>query len=232
MTTQRKIPHLLASEGDGASFRYLRKLGVPLDFSRPMLVTEKVDGSTMQARDALPHKRYDRFSKGDPRKHGASEEERYELRACARSNPAEKWYLDAFEAHLDGFREAARLRPDVWIYFEALGAKIGARYPDLPPTIRVFDIADATGFLPFEQTIELAVATQLPRVAFSALYLSCVFTLHSERAALDCLFESLTKTSSDLVHPTTKQPYVCEGWVIRQDETVAKIRVADLKRLA
>jgi len=221
MTTQRKIKHLLASAGTGAEFRYLPQLAVPFDFSRAFLVTEKADGSTMQAQDGLPYKRYDRFTKGDPRKFTASEEERYELRACTRDNPAERWYLAAFDAHQEAFARSARSAPGLWIYFEALGAKISARYPDLAPTVRVFDVARAGSFLPFERAIEEAGAAGLPLVHYTL----------TRFVGLPDLFWSLEHQQSDLVHPTTFRPYSSEGWVLRQDDLIAKIRVADLARI-
>lgn len=215
MSTQRKIGHVLQSSGDGQSFAYHAALGTPFDLSAPVLVTEKVDGSTMQVLNGAPFKRYDNFKKGDPRKHGASEEERYRLCACSRDNPSERYYLDAFDAYAEQF---AMLDPGVWFYFEAMGAKIGARYPGLSPTVRVFDSSRDGAWRPFEDTRVNASAAGLPVVQ------SFYETFGSIGALLGRLSEA-ESTDADL------PPHKLEGWVLRQGDLVAKIRKADLGRI-
>lgn len=223
MATQRKIHHVLDSVGEDQTFRYLPRLKAPLDLSRPVLVTEKVDGSTMQFKDGEPWKRYDRFSKGDPRKREVPEEERYELRKCSSDNPAEKWYLASYETHRLQFEEFGRRFPGHWIYFEALGARIGARYKGLQSTVRVFDAAGPTdGFLPFDVAHEMARMVGLPVVASR---------INVFGSLNDLLADLKMARSSDQGFPE----HALEGWVLRQmvgdQEVVAKIRVKDLDKL-
>lgn len=222
MTTQRKIGHVLKSYGTGADFTYHRELATPFDLSKPILVTEKVDGSTMQALRGMPFKRYDKFKAGDPRKHSASEEERYRLEQCSRDKPHEQYYLDAFDLFADGFAAAAS---HVWIYFEAIGPKIGARYrgEGEGPTIRVFDTAADGAFLPFGETRAIAARAGLPTVA----------NIERTFGNLDGLLTVLAAAESG--DPGLPK-HVLEGWVLRQwdgeKELVAKIRKGDLGRLA
>lgn len=215
MITQRKIRHLLVGEGEGASFSYREELAQPFDLMQPILVTEKVDGSTMQALGGEPFKRYDRFKARDPRKHTATEEERYELRPCSRANPAERWYLDAFDAHAEAF---SRVPSDVCIYFEAMGERIGARYPRLEPTVRVFDASRDGAWLPFVDTVQLATLTGLPLVAHET---RVFMTLNNLLLALACA----DSYDDDLPE------HRLEGWVLRQGDLVAKIRKADLAKM-
>ncbi len=226
MATQRKIHHLLQSQGEGATFRYFPELRAPFDLSKPILVTEKVDGSTMQSSNGEPWKRFDRFSKGDNVKRLVSEEERYELRRCEKEDPSVKWYLAGFDAYREQFVEFGRQYPHFWIYFETLGAKIGTRYKDLSPTVRVFDVGDHLGFLPFLDAHRAAFEIGLPVVAYRLE----VF------GSLSNLFEALrTDTSRDGGFPA----HILEGWVLRQrarnhvldEEVVAKIRVEDLRKI-
>lgn len=223
MSTQRKIHHVLASEGEGKAFRYLPVLQAAIDLSKTILITEKVDGSTMQSQLGEPWKRFDRFSKGDPRKRTVSEEERYELRQCEAGDPAVKWYLAAFDAHREAFGRFGQAYPNHWIYFEALGGKIQSRYPDLTPTIRIFDVSENGAFFPFGEAVSIADQFELPVVEHRT---EIFFTLGS-------LLEKLSvANSSDRGFPT----HQIEGWVLRQDdgngnEVVAKIRVADLKKI-
>lgn len=222
MVTQRKIYHLLESEGSEESFRYLLSLRAPFDLARPILVTEKVDGSTMQSRNGGPYKRFDLFKTGDPRKHTASEKERYELRLCKSDDPSVKWYLAGFEAHRAAFKEFGRRYPDCWIYFESLGGKIGARYKDLAPTVRVFDVGANGLFLPFSQAVKISAEIGLPVVQ------------HRED-----VFGTLENLLEVLAYDTSRDgglpPHKLEGWVLRQEfkgkEVVAKIRVKDLGQI-
>lgn len=224
---QRKIHHLLKDAGDSRDHRYLRELRLPFDLSKPILVTEKVDGTTVQGRkedgEFAVYKRFDNFKPGDPRKHSASEADRYRLERLRRDDPAAKWIFAAADHH----REAFSLLPeDLWIFFEALGEKIGARYknPVLAPTIRVFDTGDGVVFSHFDITREFARFYALPLVA---AHRQCF-------GNLDALVENLRSARScdqQLEH------YPLEGWVLRQKdqdlrEMVAKIRVKDLERLA
>lgn len=222
MSIQRKIHHLLQSEGADETFRYLPLLRVSLDLEEPVLITEKVDGTTMQAIRGEPWKRFDLFKRGDPRKRLVSEAERYELRFCQPEDPSVKWYLKSFEAHREAFDEFGRQYPDIWIYFEALGANIGARYKGLAPTVRIFDVGADGSFLPFFKTVGLVREFQLPAVA----YRWEVF------GTLENLLEVLARyISMDPKLP----PHELEGWVLRSEvngnEVVAKIRVRDLQQI-
>lgn len=226
MSTQRKIHHLLQSEGEGDTFRYLPVLSAPFDLNRPILVTEKVDGSTMQSAKGEPWKRFDRFSKGDPRKRLVNEEDRYELRPCRSDDPSVKWYLASFNAHRERFEEFGRRYPDHWIYFEALGVKIGSRYKGLDPTVRVFDVSDRGIFFSFLDTVKIVSEIGLPMVAYRWEVFGHV----------NNLLEVLAK---DVSRDEQLPPHELEGWVLRQHvvnhavekEVVAKIRVHDLRRI-
>ena len=222
MVTQRKIHHVLDSEGQDRDFRYLPRLNAPFDLNKPILVTDKVDGSTMQSNQGQPWKRFDRFSKGDPRKREVSEEERYELRICEPDDPSVKWYLASFNAHREQIEEFGKMYPNSWIYFEALGAKIQSRYSGLDPTIRVFDVGENGIFLPFPETVEVASEFGLMVVG----YRWEVFGF------LDNLLETLEQ---DISRDDKLPEHQLEGWVLRQyvlnEEVVAKIRVSDLKKI-
>lgn len=169
------------------------------------------------------YKHYDRFKSGDSRKHNATEEEHYELRKCKEEYPAEKWYLAGFNAYREQFKAFLQEFPDTWIYFETLGEKIGARYAQLMPTVRVFDVSKNGKFLSFEKAKELALRFNLP-----------VVKSHIETfGSLENLISMPTQSGS---HDEGFPEHKLEGWVLRQEiggqEVVAKIRVGDLKRLA
>jgi hypothetical protein len=220
MTTQRKIHHVLDSQGNGDSFFYLPLLKAPIDISQPLLVTEKVDGTTVQGKKEdgqfTVYKRFDNFKPGDPRKHAASEAERYRLEKLQPKDPASKWIWLSVNRWQDKFNQ---LPEGLWVYFEALGDKIGARYKGLPATVRVFDTAPESGsYNPFETTVEVIQQAGLPLVAFRTVSFGDVETLILQ-------LQSAKPQDEEL------KPYVLEGWVLRQGETVAKIRVKDLDRL-
>lgn len=226
--TQRKIPHLLKDEGNGRDHRYLRELRVPIDLREMVLVTDKVDGTTVQGivgPDGFEvHKRFDNFRAGDPAKHAASELERYRLERLRRDDPAARWIWAAVDPFMD---RLARLPSGLWTFFEALGASINARYknPPLAPTIRVFDTGRDGEFAMFADTYQLANSFGLPVVDHRLQRFGDLETLVS--------FLVTQRGSPD--HELGGYPI--EGWVLRQDslfihETVAKIRVKDLDKLA
>jgi hypothetical protein len=182
-----------------------------------------VDGSTMQSQRGEAWKRFDRFSKGDSRKRLVAEDERYELRRCETTDTAMKWYLAAFDSRREAFERFGRMYPDRWLHFEALGGTIGARYPGLTPTVRVFDVSDNSGFLPFGEAVEIAEEIGLPVVSFKMVFFFSLKHL-------------LAKLSEDASSDWGLGRHQLEGWVLRQrdangNEVVAKIRVADLKKL-
>jgi len=219
MTTQRKIHHVLDSQGNGDSFFYLPQLKAPFDLSQPLLVTEKVDGTTTQGKKEdgqfVVYKRFDNFKPGDPRKRSASEAERYRLERLQLTDPASKWIWQSVTRWMPQFNQ---LPEGLWVYFEAIGDKIGARYKGLQPTVRVFDTGNETSFNPFEVTVEMAHQAGLPLVASRSVSFGNVEALILQLQAAKPLDEEL-------------KPYVLEGWVLRQQETVAKIRVKDLDKL-
>lgn len=221
MTTQRKIGHLLNSRGEGRDFTYTRELALPFDLTRAVLVTEKVDGSTMQCLAGEPYKRYDNFKAGDPRKHGASEAERYRLEKCSRDKPHERYYLDAFDQYAAAFDLVS---PKVWVYFEAIGPKIGARYrgPYEHSTVRVFDTSEGGVFLPFGETRAIAARVGLPLVGVTERVFGTLDALLTDLASAQSVDDRLPA-------------HELEGWVLRQwhegRELVAKVRKADLGRV-
>ncbi len=226
LMVQRKIQHLLKDTGNGRDHRYVRELRLPFDFTRPILVTEKVDGTTVQGRvedgEFVVYKRFDNFKPGDPKKHTAGEAERYRLERLRRDDPASKWIWIAVDRHMSAFN---KLPSGVWIFFEALGEKIGSRYrnPALAPTIRVFDTGDGEVFGYFEITTEMTLSRDLPLVAARR---ECF-------GNLDALIEGLRQARS---MDAEFASYPLEGWVLRQKdensrELVTKIRVKDLERL-
>lgn len=219
MTTQRKIYHLLDSQGNQEDFKYLPSLNAPFDLNQPILVTEKVDGTTVQGRvesgEFVTYKRFDNFKPGDPRKHAASEEERYRLEKLQLSDPASRWIWRS----VDGWKSKLNQLPEgLWVYFEAIGDKIGARYKGLSPTIRVFDTSSEGKFNPFGFLVVLCHQLGIPTVEFH----SSVF------GDLGTLVETLRVAES---RDEELKPYKLEGWVLRQGEHVAKIRVKDLDKL-
>lgn len=231
---QRKISHLLKDTGTGRDHRYVRELRTPIDLSRSVLVTEKVDGTTVQSRyirgELEIWKRFDNFRAGDPRKHAALESERYRLERLHRDDPSTRWIWAAVDRHSDGL---CRFWGSVWIFFEALGANINARYrqPPLQPTIRVFDVGSDGGFHHFADT-ELAKSVRLPIVGARTQIFG----------DLEALFRNLRQAryednGRDHLFPDDNLcGYPLEGWVLRQvdsggREIVAKIRVKDLEKL-
>lgn len=226
MVTQRKIHHLLQSEGEGATFHYLPELRAPFDLNKPIIVTEKVDGSTMQSRHGEPWKRFDRFSKGDPKKRLVSEDERYELRLCRLDDPSVKWYLASFNAYCEQFKEFGKRYSNHWIYFEALGNKINARYKGLDPTVRVFDVSENGVFLPFLEVVKVASWVGLPAVSY-------------RWEVFGFLGNLLEVFRNDFSRDGHLPAHNLEGWVLRQhvithtlnEEVVAKIRFEDLKKI-
>lgn len=223
MSTQRKIYHLLKSEGENETFRYLPEFRAPFSLEEPILVTDKVDGSTMQSKGGKPYKRFDLFRKNDPRKHTASEAERYELRLLDPLNHSHREFLTAYNSYRPEFEEFGRRYPDLWIYSEGLSSNIGGRFPGLKPTIRVFDANKNGQYLPFLEILRMAGEVGLPVVPWRWE----VF------GNLETLLEVLSKdVSSDKELP----PHRLEGWVLRQvvngEEVVAKIRVTDIDQIS
>jgi hypothetical protein len=92
LRVQRKIDHLLASDGTGDDFVYKSTLATVhgLTPSSCVYLTEKWDGTTVQATNRGVFKRRDRFAVGDQRKHEAAESERYDIERLDIPLPSEK----------------------------------------------------------------------------------------------------------------------------------------------
>lgn len=231
---QRKIPHLLKDVGTGREHRYIRELRVPFDLQKPMIITEKVDGTTVQSRYLFGKlevwKRFDNFRAGDPKKHAAPESERYRLEKLHHDDPSAKWIWAAVDRHYGGL---CKFWGSVWVFFEALGANINARYrnPPLQPTIRVFDIGSYGRFHDFTTT-QLAKSAELPIVGAHTQIFGDLETLF--RDLRQARYED---SKRDELYPDDNLcGYPLEGWVLRRSdpdgtELVAKIRVKDLAKL-
>ncbi len=219
MRTQRKIFNLLDNNGEsGQNFRYKEKINPVLlfDFSKPMYVTDKIDGTTVQMFNNQIYKRKDKFKRGDPRKHSASEEERYELILLDPNSPEWKWIFEAVGKHRKIFEKINK----AWcLYFEVFGAKINVRFRNrITHDIRVFDTSDGYHFYPFKATIHLCKHSKLPIVGMHQKLFKNV----------DSIIEDLL--TANYTDPTLRK-FEFEGWVLRQGYQIAKIRKSDLKKL-
>jgi len=155
--TQRKIGHLLTSQGRDESFRYRRQLSTEaFAAGREVLFTEKWDGTTVQATRDGVFKRKElllvspqrspnlpRFcpeftrigsnQRGSEAKHGAPEVERYDIERINLSDPAYKYIAAACAPHLAAFKQLA---PGLCVYFEAVGSKIAGSKQRFSRTVR------------------------------------------------------------------------------------------------
>ena len=217
MRSQRKIHHLLESNGTGRDFRYLEMMNPKHHFNwdDPIIVTDKIDGTTVQADNQIICQRRDNFKKGDPRKFTASEEERYHLEKLEESSQ-NKWIFEAVEPFREQF---LRLSAGVAVYFECFGPKIGTRYRNMENhSIRVFDVAFKGQFSPFTETIILCEMFDLPLVGYKLVQYHGI--------------QDIIKWLQDARHADLKlYEFELEGWVIRQREEIAKIRKSDLEKL-
>jgi len=215
---QRKIFHLLANNGlSGREFRYLLKVNPKhaFNWNEPLLITDKIDGTTAQADSEHIYKRRDTFKKGDPQKFKAPETERYFLEQLDETSPQNRWIFQAYSRYKDRF---SKIPPSYTVYFECFGDKIQERYKNMPPDIRVFDITHDEEFVPFETTLAFCNTYHLPLVGFQYRTFSHVSEI------VDLLAQATH------IDPLLGQ-YELEGWVLRQQDQIAKIRKADLKIL-
>lgn len=222
MRTQRKIPHLLANNGlSGRDFQYLPTLNpeVVFDWNLPVILTDKIDGTTVQADNTGIYKRIDLFKSGDPRKHSASEEERYGLRKLDENAPENKWILDACSKYRDIFNH---LPDDHTVYFEAFGDKIQSRYAGVDRDIRVFDMAWKDQFTLFRRTVDYCESLGLPTVGWD-------FKLLAE--GVSTLLKILPEARHIEEYFDLVKPVELEGVVLRQLDRIAKIRKADLAKV-
>ena len=220
---QRKIQHLLASSGTGTAFRYHPRLSAAAGLAEgdAAFLTEKWDGTTVQATRDFVAKRFDNFKAGDPRKHAAPEEQRYRLERLDWGDNAHREIKRAVAPHKGAL---GRLAPGLCAFFEAVGPKIQARYRHLPSShgIRVFDFARDGRFVGWRETVSLAAEYGLPLVAYEEV------PALSLGALLERLGQpNLTYAGADAA---------LEGWVLRgagaaNAAAIAKVRVEDLEKL-
>mmetsp|Transcript_20277 Transcript_20277/g.44276 ORF Transcript_20277/g.44276 Transcript_20277/m.44276 type:complete len:426 (-) Transcript_20277:27-1304(-) len=184
---QRKIFHLFQYQGSGPNFRYVDPPGFNADQTGfgtgevpnpPAYITEKWDGTTMQATSSHIFKRLDLW--GGKRKSN-DPTGRYDVKLIA-WREASGWqgldfveadarYKECLEKHLPKFED---LDDGVSIYFEVIHTDINATFKELPglADIRIFDSSKASSangdgeFLPFQDTIALAKKLQLPIVGW------------------------------------------------------------------
>lgn len=218
MRFQRKIFHLLVDNGIiGRGFRYLPEMNPRHSFNwaEPVLITDKIDGTTCQFNLRHVYQRRDKFKKGDPRKFTASEDERYRLELLDPADPANQHIFKAVKPYLPKFS----LDGSIVTYFESFGKKIQARYKDYGPDIRVFDVTYCDEWIPFDETVSLCQTWGLPCVKHALRLLE---------GGVKQIIETLPKAHH--LDPDL-QKYDLEGWVLRQGTQIAKIRKTDLKRL-
>jgi hypothetical protein len=137
-------------------------------------LTEKYDGTTVQATNKGVFKRKDNFQQGDRRKHASSEHERYSLeRLNLEDDSSCSAGLNGYikEAVKPYFAQFAQLEDGLCVYFEAIGTNIQSRFGlDLNGErwhdIRVFDFTFKGKFLPWQQTVQLAKKYNLPLVKY------------------------------------------------------------------
>ena len=216
--TQRKIPHLLSSQGNGDTFRYLKLFNPKAGFApgNSVYLTEKWDGTTVQATKDGIYKRIDKIQAGDPKKHSASEEERYGLIKLDLDNNQNQYINRSCSQYLEIFEN---LEEGLCVYFEAVGTSIGARFQASPDwyDIRVFDFSKDGEFLSFDEAIILAEELGLPLVHYTEV----------NNLDVEYLIKLLSKNPSYYDNPAE-----CEGFVIRDSENkIAKFRVADLSNI-
>lgn len=239
---QRKIFHLFAHRGTKATFHYEQPprlngedcgFGVGDNPHPPVYITEKWDGTTMQATSTHIFKRTDLWGK----RRDGNASQRYGLRLLAwREDPAGGWqgldFIDsdsrlaeALSLHLD---RLASLEPGLCVYFEAVHTDINVNFKHMPgfADIRVFDFsransdADGGRFLPFEETIRLAALYDLPMVGWA------------RTDQLDCqdVWQQLVCARAES-RPYATAAATIEGFVVRQAGSGGRIAKARLEHL-
>lgn len=187
-----------------------------------MYLTEKWDGTTVQATNQGVFKRFDKIKKGDSRKHNASEAERYDIKELDLDDKSNKHIAKALKNYVEVFKTL----PDGYcVYFEALGPNIGGRFKHIPSfhEIRVFDFSLKGEYLPFEEAITLAEQYELPLTSYKSttLNISNILDLLDNPTCYDDVDAQL------------------EGYVVREvgydlpnGGAIAKIRVDDLEKVS
>ncbi|KAJ4459958.1 hypothetical protein PAPYR_4032 [Paratrimastix pyriformis] len=218
LRTQRKIHHLLASREFRGDFQYLLQHNPKTGFADGdnVLLTEKWDGTTVQATNRGFFKRLDTFGAGDPEKHEADEEQRYRLVPIDLEDAANAHIRRGAARYEEVFR---RMEDGLCCYFEACADNIGARFSHLNwADIRVFDFAMNGEYLPFEDAIMKCEELDLPLVAYVDATLNIPDVVHRLEQGLEY---------TDVHAPL-------EGYVIRdttEQGRIAKIRVNDLPKI-
>lgn len=221
--TQRKISNLLDHVGSGDTFEYHMKINpqIGLEAGVEVHLTEKWDGTTVQATNEGVFKRIDKIKKGDPKKFKASEAERYDIVHLDLDSPQNKHIAKATKNYLESF---SKLKNGECVYFEALGPNIGARFKHLKDfwDIRVFDFSRDGKFLSFEEVIMLAEEYELPLVAY-----------RTEILDVERIIQIL---DDPLCYDDIDAPL--EGYVIREagfdiegGGKIAKFRVDDIEKI-
>ena len=205
-----------------------------LDFSSGTIIaTEKWDGTTLQATKHGIFKRRDLIARGDEKKFGASEQERYSLIQVDIEHPSYKNLRKAIGTH----KEAFKMLPEgVTIYFEGCGPRIQTRFKEAlstPGLIRVFDSSLNGEYLPFTKTAQLAAQFGLPIV--HSFIFSTSANPKSPQDLVDFIVNAQTySTKYTGAETELSTPVEVEGYVFRDaaDPTrIAKLRIIDLKHL-
>eukprot|EP00656_Telonema_subtile_P053319 TRINITY_DN7692_c0_g1_i3.p1 TRINITY_DN7692_c0_g1~~TRINITY_DN7692_c0_g1_i3.p1 ORF type:complete len:333 (+),score=61.97 TRINITY_DN7692_c0_g1_i3:83-1081(+) len=236
--TQRKVLHAIQTCGFGDDFKYA---GPTLNLEVPGMVdgaevwvTEKWDGTTVQATRHGVFKRLDKFTRGSKAKRSVPVADRYELRLVGWCESPGVWVgLESDERIAECIRPylevIERIPEDMCIFFEAVHTKINQTFKHIDnfAEIRVFDVAACSvpcsevkpgeqwpaesKFLEFSQTIQLCEQLGLPVVAHKRAAIS------GEQA-----WSWLTQSKE-----YTDVPALLEGFVLRGvgSELVAKLRV-------
>jgi hypothetical protein len=239
---QRKIFHLFRYAGSGESFHYeppprfnaeQTGFGEGADPHPAIYVTEKWDGTTMQATSTHIFKRLDLWGK----KKKADPSERYDLRLVAWRAEDGTWrgldFADAdarvSQALSPYLSKLEALEPGLCVYFEVVHTDINVTFKHLPgfADIRVFDFSRAPAassqearFLPFEETIRLAEQCGLPIVGWD----------HQPRADAGALWQQLSDAARGRHYASS--PAQIEGYVIREAGAggrIAKARVEQVQ---
>mmetsp|Transcript_3631 Transcript_3631/g.9173 ORF Transcript_3631/g.9173 Transcript_3631/m.9173 type:complete len:342 (+) Transcript_3631:70-1095(+) len=238
---QRKIFHLFQFSGNGLKFHYqppprfnADQTGIGPGTCPHLYLTEKWDGTTMQATKHAVFRRLDLATKRKGEAQDASQ--RYTLRLVAWRDPstctwngldhieADVYIAEALRPHLQNFEA---LEDGVCVFFECVHTHIQARYRQLEglADIRIFDFArcgengqwDSASFVPFEETIQLAEQYRLPLVGWELV----------DDADASSLWKELEEAKNK-EYKTAAAPL--EGYVVREASGagVAKARVEHL----
>jgi len=236
---QRKIFHLFHHTGNGDSFHYEPParlnstscgFGDGLDPHPAVYLTEKWDGTTMQATSSHIFKRLDLWGK----RKNADPSQRYDLRLVAWRGEDGLWHgLDFADGDAQSrqalspyLQQIAKLDDGLCVYFEVLHTDINTTFKHLPgfASIRIFDFSQAPSpsstangrFLPFEETIRLADRFSLPLVGWE----------RHERLDVALIWQHLALAAQGRHYIDVAAQL--EGFVVREagmGERIAKARV-------